>query len=189
MPHFTPSYWRKWWHCWPGCVHKLSTHLEVSLGTAEMPSSWCACCFCFASGPVFLWWDCSRNQCTAVVAVWSKSIWFFLFILLLTVTTARNLKTKIKSQTQAKVSQDVDNKHFEFLLHNYTGVWTQKQFAVGWRCFKQISIIEELWGRRIHSTLLAFSLGGESSLSNKLAPYATHDYHLWFVSLPSMYWT
>lgn len=31
-PRFTPSHRRKWWHCWPGCVHKLSTHLEVSLG-------------------------------------------------------------------------------------------------------------------------------------------------------------
>lgn len=68
---------------------------------------------------------------------------------------------------------------------NYAGAWTQRAAVGGWH-FQQIFIIGELWGRQLHSAPLAFHPGGESRLSNKQAPYLTHNYHLRSVPLPSI---
>lgn len=115
------------------------------------------------------------------------------FFLLPSATPTRNLTTKIKSLAQTKVSQDVNNKHFLFSLSwfhfekvcNYAGAWTHRVAVGGWH-FQQIFIIEELWGRQLHSAPLAYHPGGESRLSNKQAPYLTHNYHLCSVPLPSI---
>lgn len=71
-PVFTPSYGRKWWHCWPGCVHKLSTHLEFSVSAGEMPSSRCAMLFLFRI-----------RTCVQLVGVQQKSNapWWWLFVI------------------------------------------------------------------------------------------------------------
>lgn len=120
-PVFTPSYGRKWWHCWPGCVHKLSTHLEFSVSAGEMPSSRCAMLFLFRI-----------RTCVQLVGVQQKSNapWWWLFvirhlILIFFFTAVSNPHKKSDNQNQ-KSSTDKGcynrmlTSIFIFLFHDFT---------------------------------------------------------------------